>query len=100
VALIGNSSLGLLEAPFLKLAAINVGRRQTARHHSTNVFFAPHEKKEILRLIHAITNDSETQSQIRNCENPFGDGYTGARVAKLLSETAIDDRLMNKDLSY
>ena len=98
--LLGNSSLGLLEAPFLGLAAINVGRRQTARHHSANVFFVPHETSEIVELIKRITNDPDLQATIKNCDNPFGDGYAGARVAQLLAETPIDDKLLNKDLTY
>jgi len=98
--LIGNSSLGLLEAPFLKLPAINVGRRQSTRHHSSNVFFVPHDKAEILKLIRSIVEDPETQRRIQECENPFGDGHTGKRVAELLASTPIDERLLNKDLSY
>jgi len=98
--LIGNSSLGLLEAPFLKLPAINVGRRQTTRHHAANVFFAPHDKEEILKLIRAIAEDKETQEKIKSCENPFGDGQSGERVAQLLASTPIDEKLLNKDLSY
>ena len=98
--LVGNSSLGLLEAPFLKLAAINVGRRQTTRHHASNVFFSSHDKKEILRLIRAIADDPETQNRIRCCENPFGDGHSGERVAQLLASIPIDEKLLNKDLTY
>jgi GDP/UDP-N,N'-diacetylbacillosamine 2-epimerase (hydrolysing) len=98
--LLGNSSLGLLEAPFLGLAAINVGRRQTARHHSSNVFFVQHETSEIVNLIKRITTDANLQATIKNCDNPFGDGSAGARVAQLLAETPIDDKLLNKDLTY
>ena len=98
--LVGNSSLGLLEAPFLKLPAINVGRRQTTRHHSANVLFSPNDKTEILRLIRAIVEDADVQQNIRECVNPFGDGHTGKRVAELLAKTPIDDKLLNKDLSY
>jgi hypothetical protein len=37
---------------------------------------------------------------ISECENPFGDGHTGERVAELLATTPIDEKLLNKDLSY
>jgi GDP/UDP-N,N'-diacetylbacillosamine 2-epimerase (hydrolysing) len=98
--LLGNSSMGLLEAPFMGLAAINVGRRQSERHHSSNVFFAPHESGAIVDLIKRITTDKDLQRSIKNCENPFGDGYAGPRVAQLLADTPIDDKLLNKDLTY
>jgi GDP/UDP-N,N'-diacetylbacillosamine 2-epimerase (hydrolysing) len=99
-ALIGNSSLGLLEAPFLKLPVINVGRRQTARHHSENVFFAHHDAGQILQVLNELTRDSEFRRSVQACSNPFGDGHTGEHVAQLLAETPIDERLLNKDLSY
>lgn len=98
--LLGNSSLGLLEAPFLKLAAINVGRRQTTRHHESNVFFVAPEKDSILRMIKAIQEDPETKATVHNCNNSFGDGHTGTRVAELLATTRIDENLLNKDLSF
>ena len=93
--LIGNSSLGLLEAPYLKLPVVNVGRRQSERHHSSNVFFVPADRAAIVQQVRAIIDN-----QISACENPFGDGHTGERVAELLATTKIDEKLLNKDLSY
>ena len=98
--LIGNSSLGLLEAPYLKLPVVNVGRRQSERHHSSNVFFVNADREAIVRQIRAVIDDDETKQKIRRCENPFGDGHTGERVAELLAATTIDEKLLNKDLSY
>ena len=93
--LLGNSSLGLLEAPYLNLPVVNVGRRQSERYHSSNVFFVPAERDAIVRQVRAIIDKG-----IGECENPFGDGHTGARVAELLATTKIDEKLLNKDLSY
>jgi len=93
--LLGNSSLGLLEAPYLKLPVVNVGRRQSERHHASNVFFVPAERDAIVRQVRAIIDNG-----IGECENPFGDGHTGARVAELLAQTPINEKLLNKDLTY
>jgi GDP/UDP-N,N'-diacetylbacillosamine 2-epimerase (hydrolysing) len=98
--LVGNSSLGLLEAPFIRLPVVNVGARQSARHHVENVFFVPCDRKQIADKVRCIIGSDEIQSQIANCSNVFGDGRTGERVASLLATTAIDARLLNKDLSY
>jgi GDP/UDP-N,N'-diacetylbacillosamine 2-epimerase (hydrolysing) len=98
--LVGNSSLGLLEAPFLKLPVINVGRRQTARLHAENVFFVPHDRKAIGAQVRLILDDESVRSRVRNCSNPFGDGLTGPRVAELLAMVPIDCKLLNKDLTY
>lgn len=99
-ALLGNSSLGLLEAPFLRLAAINVGARQKARHHSDNIFFVKCDRNEIVKQVKAITDDPEVRKRVDNCANPFGDGQTGKRVADLLAQTPLDAKLLNKDLNY
>ena len=98
--LVGNSSMGLLEAPYLKLPVINVGRRQTNRHHAENVFFVPAQRGPIVQQLRDIMENATTQEAIRNCANPFGDGHTGERVAELLASTPIDTKLLNKDLSY
>ena len=98
--LLGNSSLGLLEAPYLKLPVVNVGRRQSERHHASNAFFVAADREAIVRQVRAIIDDEETRRKISTCENPFGDGHTGEQVAKLLASTSIDSTLLNKDLSY
>jgi GDP/UDP-N,N'-diacetylbacillosamine 2-epimerase (hydrolysing) len=97
---IGNSSLGLLEAPYLRLPVVNVGHRQAARHHSDNVFFVPTDRGAIVTQVRAILHDDTTRERVRRAGNPFGDGFTGERVADLLARTPIDDALLNKDLVY
>ncbi len=99
-ALVGNSSLGLLEAPFLQLPVVNVGDRQAARHHAENVFFVPHDRHEIARQVRLFLEDEEVQAKINACSNPFGDGHTGERVANLLATMPIDAAFLNKDLTY
>ena len=42
-ALIGNSSMGILEAPHYKLPVVNVGNRQIGRLNAGNVEFVPYE---------------------------------------------------------
>ena len=98
--LLGNSSLGLLEAPYLKLPVVNVGRRQSERHHASNVFFVAPERESIVTQVRAIMEDEETKRTISACENPFGDGHAGERVADLLATTPLDSTLLNKDITY
>jgi len=99
-ALVGNSSAGLLEAPFLGLPAVNVGTRQSKRHHADNVFFVPSEKKLITERIQQMLNDASTKKRTHAPSHLFGDGHTGAHVATLLADIPIDTRLLNKVLTY
>jgi len=99
-ALIGNSSLGLMEAPFLKLAVVNVGHRQSARLHTENVFFVDHDVAAITSQLNSIRHDPATKERVSSCSNPFGDGFAGERIAEILATTPIDGKLLNKDLTY
>lgn len=98
--LVGNSSCGLLEAPFLKLPVVNVGNRQKQRQHAENIIFVPYEKEKIQSAIKTAIYDEDFIKRCRNCSNPYGDGYTSARIARIISETKIDDRLINKQITY
>lgn len=98
--LLGNSSSGLLEAPFLKLPVINIGNRQKQRQHSENIIFVPHDKKLIIEAINKAIYDKEFKRVCQSCTNPYGDGYSGARIAKVIAETSIDKKLLNKQIVY
>lgn len=99
-ALVGNSSMGLLEAPFLKLPVINVGNRQSMRHHANNVVFLPHDSQVIANQIRQWLDHPEKRNCHAECDNPFGDGHTGEKIAHLLATTPIDVTLLQKDLTY
>lgn len=98
--LLGNSSSGILEAPFLKLPVVNVGNRQKQRQHSENIIFVPHNKELIIKGINKAINDENFKLICKNCSNPYGDGYSGERIAKIIAETKINDELINKQIVY
>lgn len=98
--LVGNSSLGILEAPYLKLPVVNVGARQKGRYHSGNVVFVRHDRDEIQGQINKFVNDENAIKIAKDCYNPFGTGDTGFRIAQLLATTDVDESFMNKDLTY
>lgn len=94
--LIGNSSCGIIEAPLLKLAVINVGQRQVGREHAENVLFVPHDAGRIQEAVRRALYDQEFKAQVQACQNPYGDGHAGERIAKILADVSIDERLLAK----
>lgn len=98
--LLGNSSCGLLEAPFLKLPVVNVGNRQKQRQHSENIIFVSHDKEQIKKAINKCIFDGRFINKCKECSNPYGDGYSGERIAKIIAETEINDKLINKQIVY
>ena len=98
--LLGNSSLGILEAPFLKLPVVNVGNRQKKRQHAENVVFAPHDRKAIQRAVRHVLHDPTFRAKLADCSCPFGDGRAGERIAAKLAATPVDQRLLVKDWTH
>ena len=98
--LLGNSSAGILEAPLLKLPVVNIGNRQKGRLHAENVKFVPHDKQQIVKaVIHAI-HDKEYRKQVENCSNPYGDGKSSVKIAEILANISINNKLLIKEITY
>lgn len=98
--LLGNSSAGILEAPFLGLPVVNVGNRQKQRQHSENIIFVPHDKEQIKKAVNKAIFDDAFKKLCKNCSNPYGDGYSGERITKIIATTEIDKKLINKQITY
>lgn len=98
--LVGNSSLGLHEAPYLGLPAVNVGERQRGRLAGENVQWVPAEKKEILVAIRRAVEDEGYRSRVRPGRCPYGDGRMAERSVKILAELPPRAVLLAKRLTY
>lgn len=98
--LLGNSSSGILEAPFLKLPVVNVGNRQKQRQHAENTIFIEYERAKIIAAINKALYDQSFLDICKNCQNPYGDGFSGERIARIIAETEINDKLINKQIVY
>jgi GDP/UDP-N,N'-diacetylbacillosamine 2-epimerase (hydrolysing) len=98
--MIGNSSSGILEAPTFKLPAINIGRRQIGRLQARNVLnVESFDKLKIIDAIKIVQQDAFKKS-IQHISNPYGDGDSSGKIVKILSELIIDEKLLNKQLTY
>jgi GDP/UDP-N,N'-diacetylbacillosamine 2-epimerase (hydrolysing) len=71
-ALVGNSSMGILEAPYYKLPVINIGNRQKGRLNAGNVVFVPYEVDVIVKQIERACFDKDYILEIQNLICPFG----------------------------
>ncbi|HBZ81751.1 UDP-N-acetylglucosamine 2-epimerase [Brevibacillus sp. FSL K6-0770] len=98
--MIGNSSAGILEAPLLHLPVINIGNRQKGRLHAENVQFVPHSVPQICSAVIKAISDRNYREQVKNCVNPYGDGFSSQKIANVLADIPIDDNLLVKDITY
>jgi GDP/UDP-N,N'-diacetylbacillosamine 2-epimerase (hydrolysing) len=95
-ALVGNSSAGVVEAPYFQLPVVNVGGRQRGRFRPAN-------------LIDADV-DSVAVALARACDPAFrrslpkgghlGDGHAAERVVEILRDLELNRRLLEKELAY
>ena len=98
--LIGNSSSGIIEAPSFGLPVVNIGERQEGRERAENVIDVSHDKNEIINALKKALHDEDFKSIVRQCKNPYGDGKAGERIAEILSKIEINNKLLQKKLTY
>ena len=99
-AMVGNSSSGIIEAPFFGLPVVNIGSRQQGRQRAENVLDVPHDRSAIEQAIRQALNDPEFIRRARHCTNPYGDGHAGERIAATLATISLDRNLLQKQLTY
>lgn len=99
-AMIGNSSSGVIEAPALRLPAVNVGERQRDRARAGNVIDVPHERAAIVDAVRTALSP-EFRERVRNGDSPYlGDGRVSKRIVRVLQDLTLDDRLLTKQITY
>ncbi len=95
--LIGNSSAALIEAAALKVAAVDIGSRQSGRQRANNVITAGGEHTDQVSRAIAAAQRLEPA----DFTHPYGDGHSGPRIAALLASTNPNDpKLLRKHCTY
>jgi UDP-hydrolysing UDP-N-acetyl-D-glucosamine 2-epimerase len=98
-ALVGNSSAALVEAPYLRLPAVNVGNRQRGRRREANVVEADVSPGAIAAAVRRAASDAFRRS-LSAIRPGLGDGHACERIVAVLKETPRDARLLQKQLAY
>ena len=94
-AMVGNSSSGIMEAPSLGLPVVNVGMRQQGRERAANIIDVEPDRKQITAAIARALSD-EFRRSLSGLENPYGDGAAAARIARILEQVPLGERLFVK----
>jgi len=84
-ACLGNSSSGLKETPAFGCPAVDVGPRQAGRLAAANVIRTGYDADEIFAALERAFCDEAFRAFCAACENPYGAGDTGPRVAEILA---------------
>lgn len=77
---LGNSSSGIVEAPFMGIPVVNMGDRQKGRHLCKNVIQCGRSYDEILDAVNRM------QAQPKMVDTYYGDGHTAEKVIAHIKE--------------
>jgi UDP-N-acetylglucosamine 2-epimerase (hydrolysing) len=89
--MVGNSSAGVREAPFLGLPSLDIGTRQTNRARSPSVFFAAADDAP---AIAQFLSDQWAKAYPRH--DAFGGGSAAGRFAAVLADQSFWDASLQK----
>jgi len=93
--LVGNSSSGIIEAATFGTPVVNIGDRQRLRERNANVLDAPAESGAIEAGVRAMLSHGRWP-----CDNLWGDGQAGGRIAALLATLPSGPSVLEKVNSY
>lgn len=97
---IGNSSAGIIESGSFKTPVINIGPRQNNRTQGDNIINTSYKQKDIQHMISYALQDGSFKNTIKDMNNPWGTGQATKIIMEKLSTVAINDRLLNKKMTY
>jgi len=96
---LGNSSAGIIESPSFKTPVVNIGDRQIGRKRAKNIIDVPCEQLEIINAIKKALS-KEFKQGLKDLKNPWGDGQAAKKIVQTLTAIDINDKLLNKQLTY
>lgn len=95
----GNSSSGIKETPACGCPAVNIGTRQAGRLRADNVIDVAYDTGAIEAALRRALFDDDFRAACRTCDNPYGGGDSGARIADVLAEVELGPRLVQKRMT-
>jgi len=99
VICVGNSSSGLKETPAFGCPTVNIGSRQKGRLRGENVIDVDYDKDSIVSAVLRCINDHEFREICRNAQNPYYLGDAGEKIAAVLAEVPINQKLIRKAMT-
>jgi len=99
-ALVGNSSSGIHEASSFYKPVINIGSRQNGRLRSKNIIDVGYKTSEILKAIKNLENKNFYRKLIKDLKNPYSLENTSSKILNLLKKIKLDQKSLQKRITY
>ena len=98
--LVGNSSSGIIETPFLKIPTVNIGSRQSGRLKATSVMNTTYDKNSIKKAILYVLNNKKFLASLKSTKSLYGTGNSGKKIIKILENLDLKNISIQKQMSY
>ena len=93
--LVGNSSSGITEAPYLGIPTINIGNRQKGRLKSKSVIDCEPNRIEIIKKI-KITLNKKFKHKMKNQKTFYGSGNSSKKIVNIIKKINLKNILEKK----
>lgn len=87
VAVVGNSSSGIIETPAFYIPTVNIGDRQRGRARVSSIIDCPTDTPSVIEAIQQAVSPS-FQAHCKTVKNPYGDGHTAERIMQILRKVS------------
>ena len=99
-ALVGNSSSGIIETPFLKIPTVNIGSRQIGRLRATSIVDSTYNSNSIKKAISFVLNNKKFRTSLKSTKSLYGNGNSSKKIIKILENLDLDTVSIQKQISY
>ena len=93
--IIGNSSSAIMEAPYFKIRAINLGNRQNNRYGLNKCININFSKKKIIQSVKKILRENSKYHR-KNTTHLFGKGDSSKKILKIFNSKVLNKLKIQK----
>ena len=95
--IVGNSSAGIREAPYVKVPTVNVGSRQSGRFLTDSIVNCSNEEKDILKSIQMAKSIISTKDKVQREIMDFGKGDSAQLFINRLKDSKFWKTAIQKE---
>lgn len=99
IVCVGNSSSGIKETTPFGCPTVNIGVRQKGRVAAKNILQTQAISKKIIGNIIKCLSNKKFLDGCKSFSNPYGKGNAGKRIAKVLKEVQLNEKLLVKKIT-
>lgn len=94
-AVVGNSSSGIIEAPYFRIGTINIGDRQKGRIRSASVIDCEPTRESIRGSLQQLYSTA-FQKSLKAVTNPYGEGPVAPKITRVLEKFPLEGILKKR----